>query len=80
MADEIDVANDAVDKWLEGRIAEYQHQLSQAGNDWPYGFGRCKNCGDVTGEERTAFCGPDCRTDFDDRLRAEKRNGKYRGG
>lgn len=78
--DEADLGSDYTEKWLEGRIAEHQYQLAQAGNDWPYGLGRCKNCGDVTGEERVPFCGPDCRTDWDDRQRAARRNGKYRGG
>ena len=79
MSDEADLGNEAMERWLEAQISEHQYQLSQAGNDWPYGLGRCKNCGGVT-EPSVPFCSADCREDFDHRLRMDRMNRKYRGG
>lgn len=74
--DEADYGNERMEKWLEGRIAEHQHQLSQMGT---LELGECRNCQTKLDDGR-AFCDAECRADFDDRLRADKRNGKYRGG
>ena len=79
MPDEADIGSDYTEKWLEGQIAEHQYQLSQAGNDWPYGLGRCKNCGEVIDDGRP-YCEESCRDDAWERIKAERRNGKYRGG
>lgn len=79
MSDEIDIANDRVLSDIENRIYEMQYQLSQAGNDWPYGLGRCKNCGEAIDDGRP-YCEESCRDDAWERLKAERRNGKYRGG
>lgn len=75
--DEADVANDMAEKWLEGRIAEYQHQLNHAVNDWPYGLGRCKNCGEDTGDS-SPYCSEECCKDFSYRERIQKRQWRYR--
>lgn len=77
MADEADVANDYQEKWLAAQISEHQYQLNHAVS--AFEIGRCRNCDDKTDDGR-AFCNPDCASDFSARQRAEKRNGKYRGG
>lgn len=77
MADECDIANDRAQAELENRIAEFQWQLGHAVS--AYELGRCRNCSDKIDDGR-AFCDQDCMLDWDDRIKAEKRNGKYRGG
>lgn len=78
--DEADRGNETMEKWLLAQLEEHAYQMSHTPDDWPYGLGRCKNCGDETGEERRAYCCPECAQDHWDRLKSEKRNGKYRGG
>lgn len=78
--DEADMANDYQEKWLAAQLDEHKYQLNQVGDVWPYGIGKCKNCGDSTGEERRPYCSEGCRDDHWDRIKADKRNGKYRGG
>ena len=77
--DEADYGSEREMAMLQAALEEHQYQLSQAGNDWPYGPGRCKNCGDVIDDGRP-YCEESCRDDAWERLKAEKRNGKYRGG
>ena len=77
MADECDIANDRAQAELENRIAEFQWQLGHAVS--AYEPGRCRNCSDKIDDGR-AFCDQDCMRDWDDRQKAENRNGKYRGG
>lgn len=77
MSDDIDIANDRRDAELANRIAEHSYQLGHAVS--AFEAGRCRNCDDKIDDGR-AFCTPECRTDWDDRQRADKRNGKYRGG
>ncbi len=74
MADVIDDANDRAEKWLEAHIAEFQYQLNHAVS--AFEVGRCRNCEAKTDDSR-AFCDQECRQDFDDRQRAEKRRGRY---
>ena len=77
MGDIADIANDRRDTELENLIAEHIYQLGHAVS--AYEVGRCRNCGDKTDDSR-AFCDLDCSRDFEDRQRADRRNGKYRGG
>lgn len=77
MPDEIDFATERRDEWLANRIAEAQYQLGHAVS--AYEPGRCRNCNDIVPDNH-AFCCSECRVDFEYRLAADKRNGKYRGG
>ena len=77
--DEADYGSEREMAMLQAALEEHQYQLSQAGNDWPYGLGRCKNCGDVIDDGRP-YCEESCRDDAWERIKAAKRNGKYRGG
>lgn len=74
--DEADRGNDYMEKWLNSQITKHQNQLNQMG---AFEIGRCRNCDERIDDGR-AFCDLACREDFDDRMRANKRNGKYRGG
>lgn len=73
MADEIDRANDHLERWLQGRIEEYQHQLNQMVDTEQ---GRCRNCQEKLDDGR-AYCDEYCRDDFQYRLAANRRNVKY---
>lgn len=75
MSDEADLGNDAMERWLEAQISEHQWQLNHAVSAYP--VGECRNCSERLDDGR-AFCDDACRTDWDDRQRAAKRNGKYR--
>ena len=77
--DEADYGSKREMAMLQAALEEHQYQLSQAGNDWPYGLGRCKNCGEAIDDGRP-YCEESCRDDAWEQLKAEKRNGKYRGG
>ena len=77
MSDEVDFANERRDVELAARIAEMQYQLGHAVN--AFELGRCRNCNEKLDDGR-AFCDASCRQDFEDRLAADRRNGKYRGG
>ena len=77
--DEADYGSEREMAMLQAALEEHQWQLSQSGNDWPYGLGRCKNCGEAIDDGRP-YCEESCRDDAWERLKAEKRNGKYRGG
>lgn len=76
MADFADIGSDYTERWLEGVLEEQRHQLSQAKE---FEIGRCRNCDDKIDDGRS-YCDEDCCRDFEDRQRADKRNGKYRGG
>ena len=76
-SDPIDAASDYTERWLEAQISEHQWQLNHAVSAYP--VGECRNCAEKLDDGR-AFCDEHCRTDFDDRLKADRRNGKYRGG
>lgn len=78
MADEIDLANEQAERFLQASIQAHQNSLNQAGNDWPYGIGRCKNCGEVIDDGRP-YCSEDCRDDHWVRIKSDMRNRKYRG-
>lgn len=75
--DEADYGNERAQQMLQAAIEEHQYQLSHAVS--AFEIGRCRNCDDKIGDDRS-YCDQDCRNDHQDRLRAEKRNGKYRGG
>jgi hypothetical protein len=77
--DEADYGSEREQAMLQAALEEFQYQLSQAGNEWPYGIGKCKNCGEVIDDSRP-YCDIECASDFSDRLKANRRNGKYRGG
>ena len=77
MPDEADIGSDYTEKWLEAQISEHQWQLSHAVNAYP--IGECRYCATKLDDGRP-FCNDECRDDFQDRQRADKRNGKYRGG
>lgn len=77
--DECDVASEREQAMLQAALEEFQYQLSQAGNEWPYGIGKCKNCAEDTGDGRP-YCSEECRDDAWERIKSERRNGKYRGG
>ena len=79
MADFADIGSDYTEKWLQAQIEEHAYQLSQAGNEWPYGLGKCKNCGESIDDGRP-YCEESCRDDHWTRIKADKRNFKYRGG
>lgn len=63
LSDPNDMASAYEQKWLQAQIEEHAYQLSQAGNEWPYGLGKCKNCGESIDDGR-AYCDLDCAKDF----------------
>lgn len=77
MADFADIGSDYTERWLEAQLSEHQYQLTHAVS--AFEIGRCRNCYDKTDDGRS-YCNEDCRNDHQDRLKADKRNGKYRGG
>ncbi len=77
MADECDIASEHEQKWLEAQISEHQYRLSHAVSAYP--VGECRNCASRI-DDGSAFCDTDCMRDWSDRQRADRRNGKYRGG
>ncbi len=76
-SDPIDAASDYTDRWLEAQISEHQYQLAHAVSAYP--VGECRNCSTRLDDGR-AYCDAECARDFEDRQRADRRNGKYRGG
>ena len=79
LSDPNDMASAYEQKWLHEQIEEHAYQLSQAGNEWPYGQGKCKNCGESIDDGRP-YCEEACRDDHWIRIKADIRNSKYRGG
>lgn len=63
------------EEWIADQIAEQRYQLSIVKDNWPYGIGRCKNCGEHMDDARP-YCDEPCRSDHWDRIKAEKRRGK----
>lgn len=74
--DDCDKASEYEQKWLQARLDEHQYQLSHAVS--AFEIGRCRNCDDKLDDGRS-YCNEECRNDHQDRLRADRRNGKYRG-
>lgn len=77
MPDELDYVQERELELMENRIHEFQYQIGHAVS--AYEIGRCRNCHDVIDDGR-AYCDEACRDDHQDRTKAERRNGKYRGG
>jgi hypothetical protein len=77
MPDDFDYSQERQLELMENRIREHQYQLGHAVN--AFELGRCRNCNERLDDGR-AFCDASCRQDFEDRLAADRRNGKYRGG
>ena len=75
--DEADYGSEREQAMLQAALDEFQYQLTHAVNAYP--VGECRNCAEKLDDGR-AFCDDSCRTDWDDRMKAHKRNGKYRGG
>lgn len=75
--DEADYGSEREMAMLQAALEEHQYQLTHAVNAYP--VGECRNCAEKLDDGR-AFCDETCRTDWDDRQRAARRNGRYRGG
>ena len=75
--DECDKASEYEQKWIEAQISEHSYQLNHAVNAYP--VGECRNCATRLDDGR-AYCDETCRDDHWERIKAEKRNGKYKGG
>ena len=75
--DEADVGNDRAQAWLDYQISEHQYRLGHAVDAFEQG--RCRNCLERIDDGR-AYCDKECADDFAMRQKADKRNGKYRGG
>ena len=76
MADEADIGNERMEKWLQAQLEEHAYQLNQVGNEPEDPV--CRNCREPLPPGQH-YCNKDCATDFADRQKAMKRNGKYRG-
>ena len=77
MADEADLGNEAMERWLQGRLEEHAHQLNQMGNE-PEEESRCRNCQEPLPQGQH-YCGEECRDDHWERIKAEKRRGTRMG-
>lgn len=75
--DEADYGSEREQQMLQAALEEHQWQLNHAVSAYPIGL--CRNC-DARIDDGRPYCDDLCRDDHQDRLRAEKRNGKYRGG
>lgn len=71
-SDSIDWAAKTADEERERRIAAVRRELSAKPAPLPT---ECLNCGEAP-KERSAFCDPDCRTDYERRQRQMKRAGQ----
>ncbi len=73
MADEADIGNERMEKWLQGQLEEFAYQLNQAGNIEEESV--CRNCREPlpVGQH---YCDRDCAVDFEARKKAEKRRGR----
>jgi hypothetical protein len=74
--DEIDIASERYEAWLQNRIDEAQYQLGHAVSAHD---GLCKNCAERLDDGRP-YCNSSCRDDHQERIRLSRMNGKYRGG
>lgn len=74
MADEADIGNERMEKWLQGQLEEFAYQLNQAGNIEEESV--CRNCREPlpVGQH---YCCSECRDDYWERIKAEKRQGRY---
>jgi len=74
MADDVDVANDLLEKVLQARIEEAQYQLGHAvsANE----DGTCLNCGEPL-KVGYRWCDLDCQKDFTARRNAQARRGRF---
>lgn len=70
--DEADYGNERMEKWLTAQIEEHAYQQKQATDDWPYGAGRCKNCGEKLDDSRS-YCEEACRDDHWERIKRDVR-------
>ena len=77
MADEADLGNERMEKWLQAQLEEHAYQLNQMGNEPEEPV--CRNCKEPL-PDGTHYCSAECRDDFAYRQKAAKRNGKYIGG
>ena len=75
MADEADLGNEAMERWLQGRLEEFQFQLGQVGDAMEKEESRCRNCLEPLPAGKH-YCDKDCALDWESRLRAEKRRGR----
>lgn len=73
MADEADVGNEYMEKWLSAQLAEHTYQLNHAVSAYP--VGECRNCQTKLDDGR-AYCDKDCADDFAERQRMSKRRGR----
>ena len=74
MADEADIGNERMEKWPQGQLEEFAYQLNQAGNIEEESV--CRNCREPlpVGQH---YCCSECRDDYWERIKAEKRQGRY---
>ena len=70
MADDVDRGNDQAEMRLQACIETARRMAGH--NLKP--VGECYNCLEPVGEDR-AFCGPECREDYDRRDAARRRTG-----
>lgn len=78
MADEADLGNEAMERWLQGRLEEFQFQLGQVGDAMEKEESRCRNCQEPLPQGQH-YCGEECRDDHWERIKAEKRRGNRTG-
>ena len=76
MADIVDDANEAMERWLQGRLEEHAYQLNQMGNEPEES--RCRNCQEPLPQGQH-YGGEECRDDHWERIKAEKRRGNRTG-
>ena len=74
MSDEIDFSQERQLELMENRLREFQYQLSQMGNIEEESV--CRNCREPlpVGQH---YCCSECRDDYWERIKAEKRQGRY---
>lgn len=77
MPDDFDYSQERQLALMENRIREHQYQLNQMGNEPEESV--CRNCKEPLPAGQR-YCSKDCLQDWEDRLAADRRNGKYRGG
>ena len=71
--DEIDIASERYEAWLQNRIEEAQYQLGHAVSAHD---GLCRNCSARLDDGRP-YCDSNCRDDHQDRLNAQARRGRF---
>ena len=75
MADEADMGNERMEKWLEGRLAEHQYRLNQVGDREAE---ICTGCTYATKASLGKKCDgwADCLKDHERAAQAKARSGK----